>query len=194
MTRPFFSRDRITHFELFDRNSAIAIDQMKHRFSSGYSVDFQEAMARFTMDSSTEFLFGACVDSLKSELPYPHYAVGKNSQLASSGDNGFAHAFLHAQDRLAKRSAKRWIWPLFEIWKDATEEHMKVVRAFIEPIVEAALEKKKRVTTSGAEKKNSRVDEQDTLLDHLVNETSGMSFNLTFGSEYGSTRRRCRSH
>ena len=41
MTRPFFTRERITHFELFGRHGDRAIDQMKSRLKSGYAVDFQ---------------------------------------------------------------------------------------------------------------------------------------------------------
>jgi hypothetical protein len=41
MTRPFFSRDRISHFELFDRHAEEALDKMKFRLRAGYAVDFQ---------------------------------------------------------------------------------------------------------------------------------------------------------
>ncbi len=41
MTRPFFSRDRITHFELYDRHAETVVSRMKERFRDGYSVDFQ---------------------------------------------------------------------------------------------------------------------------------------------------------
>ena len=41
MTRPFFKRDRISDFELFDRHSLHAIAQIKQRLSEGYPVDFQ---------------------------------------------------------------------------------------------------------------------------------------------------------
>lgn len=41
MTRPFFNKDRITHFELFDQHSLHAISLMKERMRSGYPVDFQ---------------------------------------------------------------------------------------------------------------------------------------------------------
>lgn len=41
MTRPFFSRDRITDFENFGRHSDDVIAQMKERFKQGYAVDFQ---------------------------------------------------------------------------------------------------------------------------------------------------------
>lgn len=41
MTRPFFSRDKITHFDIFDRHADSAISLMKTRFRAGYAVDFQ---------------------------------------------------------------------------------------------------------------------------------------------------------
>ena len=41
MTRPFFSHERISHFNIFDRHAEDAITQMKLRFSAGYPVDFQ---------------------------------------------------------------------------------------------------------------------------------------------------------
>ena len=41
MTRPFFSKDRISHFEIFDRHATDAIKQVKARMSEGYAVDVQ---------------------------------------------------------------------------------------------------------------------------------------------------------
>jgi hypothetical protein len=77
MTRPFFSKDRISHFEIFDRHAADAIEQVKERMRQGHAVDvqvrihttnphlvlivFQDVVSRFTLDSATEFLFGVFV-------------------------------------------------------------------------------------------------------------------------------------
>lgn len=41
MTRPFFSKDRISHFDIFDRHAADAIKQIKERMKQGYAVDAQ---------------------------------------------------------------------------------------------------------------------------------------------------------
>ena len=41
MTRPFFSKDRISHFEIFDRHATDVIKQVKVRMSQGYAVDVQ---------------------------------------------------------------------------------------------------------------------------------------------------------
>ena len=41
MTRPFFTKDRISHFENFDRHADEAIHQLKTRLNEGYAVDIQ---------------------------------------------------------------------------------------------------------------------------------------------------------
>lgn len=41
MTRPFFSRDRISDFDNFARHADDILSQMKARFREGYAVDFQ---------------------------------------------------------------------------------------------------------------------------------------------------------
>ena len=77
MTRPFFSKDRISHFDIFDRHAADAIEQIKERMGQGYAVDVQvrvhnarprlfltvsqDVVSRFALDSATEFLFGMFV-------------------------------------------------------------------------------------------------------------------------------------
>ena len=80
MTRPFFSKDRISHFEIFDHHAADAIKQVKERMRQGYAVDIQvsiystcpylfltvlqDVVSRFTLDSAAEFLFGMFVLAL----------------------------------------------------------------------------------------------------------------------------------
>ena len=77
MTRPFFSKDRISHFETFDGHAADAIKQVKARMKQGYAVDvqvsvktthrqlfltvIQDVVSRFTLDSATESFFGMFV-------------------------------------------------------------------------------------------------------------------------------------
>lgn len=41
MTRPFFSRDRISDFEIFEKHADDTIGQLKARLRQGYPVDFQ---------------------------------------------------------------------------------------------------------------------------------------------------------
>jgi len=70
-----------------------------------------------------------------------------------------------------------WIWPLFEILKDKTAEPMKIVNAYLDPIIKDALEKKRLAAPLLDEKQGeAKVGDDETLLDHLVNLTSGALF------------------
>ncbi|TBU32981.1 cytochrome P450 monooxygenase pc-2 [Dichomitus squalens] len=168
MTRPYFSRDRISHFEMFDRHADLALKKMKERFRGGHAIDFQDLISRFTMDSATEFLFGSCVHSLKSDLPYAY-----NDPLAlgivrsQSAADRFSAAFAAAQEVIAMRSRIGWTWRLKELWTDASKEHMKVVDEYLQPILEDAIRKNRNSTGKG----QAEADENETLLDHLVKYT-----------------------
>jgi hypothetical protein len=41
MTRPFFTRERITDFDIFDKHAEETTEKMKLRLREGFSVDFQ---------------------------------------------------------------------------------------------------------------------------------------------------------
>ncbi|TDL14680.1 cytochrome P450 [Rickenella mellea] len=170
MTRPFFSRDRISHFDIFERHAEEVVRLMKERGRVGGAVDMQDAMSRFTLDSATEFLFGSCVHSLSAGLPYPPSST--NSLDKNNNDhpaNIFARAFQDSQDIIALRSRFGEAWPLFEFWEDRTKRPMGVINKFIEPIVEEAV-RRKREGRDGEVEKGGEGDEE-TLLDHLVNYT-----------------------
>ncbi|KAG2355525.1 cytochrome P450 [Suillus spraguei] len=169
MTRPFFNHDRISHFDIFDRHADHAITLAKERFRAGLAIDFQDLISRFTLDSASEFLFGQCINSLSAGLPYPHNAT--ESTDAIQGDNtatAFAYAFSEAQQTINRRLSLGQIWPLTEIFADDTAQHMKVVNAFLDPILTDALEKH---STACEFDKNNIADDQ-TLVDHLVNLTT----------------------
>ncbi|KAL0949002.1 hypothetical protein HGRIS_009101 [Hohenbuehelia grisea] len=179
MTRPFFSKDRISHFELFERIADDAIAQLKARLKEGYAVDAQDVAYRFTLDSATEFLFGQNVHSLSAGLPYPHdHPHAKDG--ADHPANAFAHAFSEAQSESAFRSRYGVNWPLLEPFRSRTAPHMRVVRAFIDPILAEAVAKKRAADAASgkgvdAEKGEREVKDGETLLDHLVNYTDDQS-------------------
>ncbi len=132
-------------------------------------------MCRFTMDCATEFLFGSCVNTLTATLPYPQsisIVPAESNEARSLEANDFSKAFFEAQQILSSRLREGWLWPLFEIRRDKTDTPMKVVRGFVEPIIQAALDRKK--ASDSADKKSG---DDETLLDHLVNKTSGMAPN-----------------
>ncbi|KAF8575742.1 cytochrome P450 [Ramaria rubella] len=156
MARPYFSRDRVTDFDLFNRHADVVITKLKERFNQGEAVDFQDIMSRFTMDTAALFLFGSSVHSLSAPLPYATTSSNIYKQLEHHSDN-FSEAFISVQHRVAMRGMYEDAWPLFEFWKDETKENMKVIHAFIDPVLKAALDERR---TGG-----------DTFLDHLVKVT-----------------------
>jgi hypothetical protein len=61
LTKPFFSRDRVTDFDLISRNSdkLISAISVLSRKSVHYGAfDFQVVAGRLTVDIGTHFLFG----------------------------------------------------------------------------------------------------------------------------------------
>lgn len=172
MTRPFFSRDRISHFDNFDRHAEDAIGQLKNRLREGHPVDFQDLIARFTLDSATEFLFGNDVGSLSGGLPYPFYVSSDASREKNSMDDHpasrFVNAFTKAQPITAFRMRFGVHWPLTEFWKDKLKQPMQVVHDFIDPIVAEAIKRKREMA---AQDLMSKDKEDETLLENLVNST-----------------------
>ncbi|KAJ6589962.1 cytochrome P450 [Mycena vulgaris] len=171
MTRPYFARDRVQHFDIFDRHSDQVISLIRNRMAEGHAIDFQDLISRFTIDSATEFLFGECIDSLACTPPYPHNASAalpppRQSPRALEA-NAFTDAYSEAMLRIAFRQRVGWVWPLFEMFRDKTAAPMEVVTKYIDPIIHAALEKK---TSLGGEAKDE--DEGASLLDDLLKSTS----------------------
>lgn len=178
MTRPFFSRDRISHFNLFERHADDLVRLMVQRFRDGHAIDMQDAFSRFTLDSATEFLFGSCVHSLKSGLPYPANATTPYSGSSSAGTidsaDAFAKAFQSVQEALSQRARLGPFWKLWEMKGNTTTEPLKVVSAFIDPILAAALEKKgSSPSQATGTEKAGEIEDDETLLDHLVRFTDG---------------------
>ncbi|KAF8206094.1 cytochrome P450 [Mycena galopus ATCC 62051] len=188
MTRPFFHRERISDFDLFDHHAANAIGQFKARLREGCAADFQDMVARFTMDTASSFLFGKDVRSLDAGLPYPYNhtlrptEANLNTNPSAHPSSAFATAFQEAQSITALRMHLGEHWPLREFWKDTLAEPMSVVRGFLDPILAEAVEKKKikraaegmqegEKTEHTNEIQDRLVEEGESLLDHLVNYT-----------------------
>ncbi|KAJ3512922.1 hypothetical protein NLJ89_g3244 [Agrocybe chaxingu] len=145
MTRPFFSKERITHFDIFE-----------------------DLVSRFTLDSATEFLFGHDVQSLSAGIPYPPaYAHLDTETFKKHPSNEFVDAFLRSQNQTAVRTRLGPTWPLAEFWGDKIKADREVLDRFSNPILVEALRKK------DLEKKDAGADGDygDSLLSHLVHHT-----------------------
>jgi hypothetical protein len=180
ITRPFFSKDRISDFDIFDRHADQVIAKLKDRFKGGIAVDIQDLLFRFTLDTATEFLFGQDVNTLSADLPYPSKYHGPK-QMREHPSDGFALAFSRAMGYTIPRIAYEGFWRLIEFWEDTVATQRDITNRFIDPIIHAALDKKK-----AAERVDGISKEEGTLLDHLVQQTEGASW-LTWVSDTSST-------
>jgi hypothetical protein len=58
MTRPFFNKERITDFDIFDRHANHAIGQAADRLAAGYPIDFQVKVICDVIRSSDQHVTG----------------------------------------------------------------------------------------------------------------------------------------
>ncbi|KAG8719587.1 hypothetical protein FRC09_010926 [Ceratobasidium sp. 395] len=166
MTRPYFSKDRISHFDIFARNSDKAISKILARFEETaqngqpLAMDFQSLAQYFTLDSSAEFLFGDSVHSLDSPLAHPHSPQPNHASAA------FANAFQHVMEKLMERFSLDMLWPWFELWRDRTGDDMRVISSYIKPIMDKKLDEYRYSN-------NKVLDEENhTFLDDLLQRTT----------------------
>ncbi|KAF7373934.1 hypothetical protein MSAN_00605800 [Mycena sanguinolenta] len=160
MSRPFFNRERISDFDIFDRHTNGTLSHMKRRLAEGHAIDFQDCVARFTLDSATDFLFGKSVDSISAGLPYPESASFLNSaDFLNHPSNTYVKAFNQGQLLMLERAAFVTRWPLAEFWKDRVKPHRQITDAYIEPILNVALEKKK----------SGQQDDKEVIRDSIFN-------------------------
>ncbi|KDR66458.1 hypothetical protein GALMADRAFT_259236 [Galerina marginata CBS 339.88] len=168
ITRPFFTRERISDFEIYDRNCDLALKEAKKRLSEGYPIDFQDLVARFTLDSAAEFLFGGDVGSLSAGIPYPPAHVAKNPpSFYNHPSTAFVNAFMQGLVFAAMRTGMGAEWPLAEFTRDRVAPLRKVVDKFTEPLMQAALDQRERELSG----KVKPTDDEETLLAHLVKQT-----------------------
>ena len=168
ITRPFFNKERVSDFEIFDHHADQVITKLKDRFKEDIAVDVQDVLSRFTLDTATEFLFGQVVNTLSADLPYPSTYRGPNRRREHHSD-GFALAFNRAMEYTFPRAIYEEFWPLTEFWEDNVATQREITNKFIDPIIHAALERK-----NGTEK-TDEIRKEVTLLDYLVQQTDGRS-------------------
>ena len=166
ITRPFFNKDRVSDFDVFDRHADRVISKLKSRFKEDIAVDIQDVLSRFTLDTATEFLFGQDVNTLSADLPYPSTYHDPSRRWEHRSDR-FALAFSRAMEYTFPRVIYEEFWPLAEFWEDTVATQREITHEFIDPIIYAALEKRKTA------KQTDEIQKEATLLDHLVQQTDG---------------------
>ncbi|KAG5416871.1 ALK2 [Candida metapsilosis] len=103
MLRPQFAREQISHVKMLEPHMQVFFKHV--RKNKGKVFDLQELFFRFTVDSSTEFLFGASVDSLKDA------SIGMQSESNEvDGKEQFAQSFNFSQQYLSSRSTMQGLY------------------------------------------------------------------------------------
>lgn len=143
---------------------------MKTRFTDILliSANLQDLLCRFTLDSASELFFGLCVNSLQDTLPYPYHAPAHLQTVSKSSADEFSTAFQDAQVAVSYRARLSWLWPWFEIFKDKTADPMRVINAYLEPIIQRALQPEDDEVKYG-----DKIEGGHSLLDHLAHLTHG---------------------
>ena len=155
IARPFFATDRVSDLDLFERNTQKVMNIMLNA-DSRESLDLEDLIARFTVDTASEFLFG------------------ENLNLLSYGNDGFGsftNAFMDIQALICKRNLLGNFWPLLELFEDKSEQHKQVIRSWVDPLVIRAVRIQKEIKEKG-----QTVNPDDcTFLEYLATTTQGTS-------------------
>ncbi|EJD37697.1 cytochrome P450 [Auricularia subglabra TFB-10046 SS5] len=181
MTRPFFAKERISDFNVFDEHSKKALDLLESTTRTGPrkgAIDAQDLYARFTLDTASEFLFGHDLNTLAMPLP-----IAGEAKLGPQGSSppdtaadshsrsflAFVQAFESAQLNASRRARLGDLFTLVEAFHDESAEHVKVIRSFLDPLVE-------RAVGQNAERKRAGIvpgpGDETTLLDYMAQNTS----------------------
>ena len=143
----------MSDLDLFEKNTQKVINIMLNTDPEA-SLDFEDLVARFTVDVTSEFLFGENLNTL------------------SYGEDGFCsftNAFVDIQEQISTRNTLGNIWPLFELFEDKCAKHKQVIRAWVDPLVVRAVRIQKEMKEKG-----QTVDPKDsTFLEYLATTTQG---------------------
>jgi cytochrome P450 len=155
ITRPFFANDRTSDLELFDKYISKALNHISN-LKPNQPIDFEDLSARFTIDAASEFLFGQTLDTLS-------YRV--------DGFDSFIDAVAKIQQVTIERTFRGGFWPLFELFGDKAKKYGDIIKEWIAPLVERALEHKREMSKNGQQIRTDRC----TFLEYLTHNFDGNS-------------------
>jgi hypothetical protein len=177
--RPFFSRERISDFDIFEQTSAKTLNLIASRAAADAPIDIQDLLQRFTLDSAALFLWGTALNTLDQPLTQPGRVVlGPKGSAPADGTSEwdvFTNAFETVAVLITRRGVQGDTWPLLELFKDKTEEPIQVIMDWLEHLVNKAMTRKaKRMEANkGGAKVVSARDEDTVFLDYLAAQTDG---------------------
>lgn len=168
LARPFFTRDRASDFELFERYTARTFAILSEKAAQNEPIDVQDLYARFTIDAASESLFGKNLDTLSGCLPRPSSSLPfERGSVTDDAWGTFVRAFETLQRINTLRARTGLIWPLFELFDDKTIPYVDTIRHWTDPLVQQTLDAKAAAKRAGVE----RNVEEKTFLQHLADST-----------------------
>ncbi|CAE6503085.1 unnamed protein product [Rhizoctonia solani] len=168
MTRPFFVRERINEFDLFDNYTQKLLARISECVDAGLPVDVQDLYGRLTIDAAGEFLFSCTsLDTLSLPLPVAYKAqIGPRGTAAPTSYGSFVSAFDEAQTIIPVRGRMGpYIWPVAEWKEDKSWSHRCVVDEWVKPLIDSAIRRREEYLKDGGEKTQPA---GDTFIDDLV--------------------------
>ncbi|KAJ7848599.1 hypothetical protein B0H14DRAFT_2582916 [Mycena olivaceomarginata] len=144
---------RISDFEIFEHTSATTLNLIASRSYKHLPIDIQDLVARFTLDSASEFPFGMKLDTLSQPLTIPgKVKLGPKGSVPIDGATEFDE-FTETFERVAviitRRETQGDTWPLGELFEDKTEGSIATIVNWIEPVVKRAITEKERRKKEG---------------------------------------------
>lgn len=184
IARPFFTKERISDFHIFEQASAKTLNLVANRAAAFAPIDFQDLLQRFTLDAAALFLWGTALNTLDQPLTQPGRVVlgPKGSAPADGGSEWdvFTNAFETLAVLITRRGVQGDTWPLLELFEDKTEGPIQVIMDWLEPLVKEAINRKaKRREANGDAAKVSARDEDTVFLDYLADRTDGTVSGIT---------------
>jgi hypothetical protein len=180
MARPFFSKERISDFHIFEQTSAKTLNLFASRAAADAPIDVQDLLQRFTLDAAALFLWGTALNTLDQPLTQPGRVVlGPKGSAPADGNSEwdvFTNAFESVAVLITRRGVQGDTWPLLELFKDKTEEPIQVITDWLDRLVNQAITRKaKRMEANGGGKVTAR-DDDTVFLDYLAAQTDGACF------------------
>jgi len=156
--KPQFTRDQVSDLEAADRHMQVMFRALPDEDQEGWvqSVDIKPLLYRYTMDVSTEFLFGKSVNSQTTAIHSLESSVTASKKAAE--DQKFAEAMDFAQGYIADRM--RLFGYFWLMNSKEFQEACKTVKDYADRFVAAALDPNHKPST-----------EKYVFLDALVAET-----------------------
>jgi cytochrome P450 len=160
--KPQFTRDQVSDLEAAERHLQILFKALPEENAAGWieRVNIMPLLYRFTMDVSTEFLFGRSVNSQSNAL----YSDDSGNSTEANEEKAFADAMEFAQSYIAWRTRLRGLY-----WLASSKEFKKAcktIKDFVDKIVATALNDRDRKHAVSTGQKEKYV-----LMDALVAET-----------------------